>query len=201
MSMIEKLPEFTRVNQALQEINVSACGAEAHGLMCGFICAGSKLNGQAWFAPLLGLNGREASSINTTNQKILLELYQTSSQQLHGMEFGFEILLPDDETQLNIRAQALSKWCEGFLAGLGLAGIQIDKACSPDVREALFHCSEISKLDHENIVAREEDEKAFTQIFEYVRTMTLLVHSEFALDEMPGNDHFMVSRMDSAVLH
>ncbi|MDB9942804.1 UPF0149 family protein, partial [Pseudomonadales bacterium] len=94
-------------------------------------------------------------------------------------EFNFHLLVPDDETAIALRSQALGEWCSGFLAGFGLAGRFQNGDLSDDLRELLADLSNIANLDEE-VPDDEANEGDLLEITEYVRMSALLVFAECA---------------------
>lgn len=177
MAKASKLPSYTSVQKALKNISSLASPAETHGLICGVLSAGNKMDGKSWLSRIMS----SAESKDEKGQEarhIILELYRISFERLQSIEFDFDLLLPSDKKSLQERAEALTEWCEGYLTGLSLAGIDIHKGVSTDSQEVLEHMLEISSLDFEAIDVSEEDEKAFFDVYEYVRMSVILIHGE-----------------------
>ncbi|MBS0358054.1 MAG: YecA family protein [Proteobacteria bacterium] len=196
-----KMPTYQEVTSALSGVSdVSA--SYSHGLLCGFICAESRSPGGSWIESLLGIvDSKDKKAENA--KKILIELYHASFQQIHEMAFDFNLLLPDDDDSLSLRAEELGAWCEGFMVGLGLGGLTIQDGASKETRDALFHFSEISKIDYENLTISETDEKAYTEVVEYTRLAVLSVYYELAkqqkLESKPK--HVMPMKDEGGRLH
>lgn len=172
-------PSFIDVEKALTAVDAATGAAETHGILCGVICAGNAMDGKAWLQAIESAVDADFEQ-SAANRDILLALYKASSEQLKGMDFDFNLMLPDDESPLGDRAQALSDWCQGFLYGLGVTGIDLKDGVSEDSQEAIYHMSEISQLDFDTIEATNEDENSYTEVAEYVRMGVLMLHSEFA---------------------
>lgn len=170
-----RLPEFNEVAHQLAEVDALISPAEAHGLLSGCICAGSRISGKSIFEPIFGDTISQTASV----REMLMSLYHISSQQLYDADFTFELLLPIDDASLLDRAKALKEWCQGFISGLGLAGVTIEQCQSEDVQNSLHHIAEIAKLNVRNIVAADEDEKAFMEVVEYVRLAVMSIYMEF----------------------
>lgn len=171
-----RLPEFGEVALQLQQAESLISPAEAHGLLSGCVCAGSRISGKSLLEPILGQGAFQAAS----GREILMALYHISSQQLYEADFTFQLLLPIDDVPLLERARALKEWCQGFISGLGWAGVDSEQCQSEDVQNALLHICEIAKLDVHNIIADDEDEKAFLEVCEYVRLAVMSIYMEFA---------------------
>ena len=175
------MPNFEDVAAGLREHNFLISPSEIHGQLCGYICAGENMNGVAWL---------DAAHMKN-QQALFLQLCQTSFQKINEFSFDFELLLPDDDADLPFRAQALGEWCQGFLAGIGVAGLDEDDALSEDSSDALMHIEAISEIDYENLMVDEKDERSFFEVQEYIRLSVLMVYANIAgvgesrLDMMP----------------
>jgi len=169
---------YDEANAALSRSEDPLEAADIHGILCGWICAAAKKDAVPWHDEALGGNISDphvAEQVRT----IVLALYEHSFQKLHEMAFDFQLFLPDDETPMPDRARALGQWCGGFMYGLGIANLSAADAPSEEAREALFHMSEIAKLDYNHVDVKEEDEVAFVDIVEYIRLAVLGLYSEF----------------------
>ena len=87
-------------------------------------------------------------------------------------------MLPDDETPLLGRTQALGDWCQGFLMGLAMAGIRDFTRLPPDSAEFIQDLLDISRIEEQELEEGEDEEQAFAGIVEYVRAGVLLIRSE-----------------------
>jgi hypothetical protein len=103
-------------------------------------------------------------------------MFAECSAALDDPELRFEPLLPDAETPIDTRADALVDWCRGFLGGLGLGGGS-GTSVSDDASEILRDLGTIagSRFEYENA---EEDESALAEVVEFVRVGVLLLHAE-----------------------
>lgn len=91
--------------------------AELHGHLLGRVCAGAGFDEAAWqhaAAELLG--GAPGERLKAA----LSGLLGMVRQDFSAGEVAVVMLLPDDETPLAQRTEALGQWCQGFLAGFGL---------------------------------------------------------------------------------
>jgi len=177
-----RLPEFGEVALQLEQAEAFISPAEAHGLLSGCVCAGSRISGKSLLEPILGFDTAHAAS----GRAVLMALYHISSQQLYEADFTFQLLLPLDNAPLADRAKALMEWCQGFISGLGWAGIDAEQCQSEDIQSALFHISEIGKMDINSLITNEDDEKAFLEVTEYVRLAVMSIYMEFASSQGRG---------------
>lgn len=110
-------------------------------------------------------------------------------QQLLQPDFGFQILLPDDERALAERVDALAGWCSAFLQGFTLSTDGEEREMADDCRELLEDLAAIG-----NASLGEPDEGAendLMEVVEYVRVgvMTLFEVSRYRGDIPPGELH------------
>lgn len=186
MSGSEHVVDFAHIATIFRHLGLSLDPAECHGCLCGLLCATDAVQGAAWvnqvLAGKLGLpepgaaphqNGAEVEE-----RTALLILYKETAGQLDDPNYGFSPLLPDDEQPLRQRVEALSRWCQGYLLGLGLGGVQEQSGLSGESHEVMRDFVEISRLGHGEDGENEEDEAAFAEIVEYVRMAVLLVYEE-----------------------
>lgn len=186
MSVSEHLIDFSRIDALFHQLGLNLDPSECHGTLCGLLCATDAVQGAAWVNQVLsgqpGLpdipHAPAQQVANGDERTQLLILYKNTVTQLDDPEYGFTLLLPDDEAPLAQRVEALSRWCQGFLLGLGLGGVQDQSGLPGDSHEVVRDFVEISRLAQGEGEEREEDEAAFAEIVEYVRMAALLVYEE-----------------------
>jgi len=166
--MYHKLPDHQQL--AISFSPTDPC--EVHGLLCGLLCADSGLNNSTWLAHLQQLYQHDLNTISDSLQ----ELFTTTRFQLNDEEFGFELLLPDDDNDLTVRATALADWCQGLLSGLGLGGLQQSMVLIEEVQEFLHDVNDIAQVGFDAVDADEEDEQAYNEIIEYLRIGVLMLN-------------------------
>ncbi|HLB57788.1 MAG TPA: UPF0149 family protein [Gammaproteobacteria bacterium] len=185
MSEISFLPNYSELNAILQKTQPNSNIAQVHGLLCGLICATSGNKQSHWEKLILG----DKKSKKT--QDTLRQLYETSYHQLSEFSFEFALVLPDDNIDINIRAEALGLWCQGFLTGLENTDIHVKKNQLPaEVIEALDDLTEIAQINFGDMATNEEDETAYFELIEYVRLAVLMIYHELKSDpsETAKND-------------
>jgi yecA family protein len=148
-----------------------------HGLLCGMLCADAQLDEQRWL-DRLQQELPDPPRLSQAAHSHLRELARHTRSQLASEMLDFQPLLPDDQAALGDRAEALGQWCQGFLAGLGLAGLDRQRPLSPEAQEFLHDLSDISRVGFDTDDADETDEVALLEIIEYVRIGVLLVGQE-----------------------
>jgi uncharacterized protein YgfB (UPF0149 family) len=99
---------------------------------------------------------------------------------LAGSDADFEPLLPDDESPLTLRADALSQWCQGFLYGLGSGTTPDPENVSIEAGEIIRDFTEITHVGVDANEENEENEVAYAEVVEFVRVGVQLLFAELA---------------------
>lgn len=169
--------KFTDAAEALQTARSTVATAEAHGCLCGALCAASDYPAARWFEELF--DEAIAPEVGADPAKNLLQtLYADTSLALRGDQMEFRPLLPEDDEPLARRADALAQWCQGFLYGFGSAGNERRRQLSDEVQEVLRDLSQIARASAGDTEPTEEDEEDYAEIVEYVRVGVQLLHDE-----------------------
>jgi uncharacterized protein YgfB (UPF0149 family) len=97
----------------------------------------------------------------------IAHLAQQVYHDLHSGRPDFELFLPDDESELMQRTEALGDWCRGFLLGM-LHDPAPDPGKLPeDAAEVLRDIGEIAQLEASD--GGEVEEWSYNELFEYLR--------------------------------
>lgn len=181
------------VDAALRRLDAEMSVAECHGVLTGWLCAANGLTREQWLghvAPELSAGDVLAQEAAAT----LEGLRQAVVAQLNDTLLDFQPLLPTDEQPLAERVEALGEWCQGFLLGMSLGGLKDVAKMPGDSGEALHDLVQLSRAASYDVGEDEEDEDAYTELLEYVRTAVLLVNEEL-------NPTRAAPRMDPTTLH
>jgi hypothetical protein len=165
---------YKACNAIFVQIDAELSAAEAHGMATGMLCANEQTESAAWLAELL----HNANPVINENKILLTRLFEETRRLLASDEFEFDLFLPEDDTSLVEQVEALKSWCRGFLFGVGSGASAL--SWSKDAREILKDITEFTKLDVN--VEGEEDERAFVEITEYLRSAVLLLRDELGND-------------------
>jgi len=168
-------PSYSTVDAALRRAGSDLSPAEGHGLLCAMLCVDPGVSDARWLDEIVP-PGEPGDALAVGTRDLLMRLRETTSAELAGAESDLRLLLPEDDATLALRTAALVHWCEAFLYGLGLAGAAGDRSLSAEAREVLSDLSEVSRLDPE--ASGEEDERAFTEVSEFVRVAVMLIYEE-----------------------
>jgi uncharacterized protein YgfB (UPF0149 family) len=179
------LPAYDDVIETIAVLNLPFSASELHGQMCAYLCAGADSQGEAYLRALLE-NKKDKESRDAL--LVLFSVYSISQQQIVNFDFEFELLLPDDNEPLPSRAEAFGQWCEGFVQGLSLAGVDENQFYEEEAQEALLHIRDFAELDYESLDVEDEDESALVEVSEYTRMAVLRLHADLLANERERSD-------------
>ncbi|GAB6043262.1 UPF0149 family protein [Endothiovibrio diazotrophicus] len=162
-------PDITLVEQWLSDADGAMEASEAHGLLCGLLCARGTGERRHWLEQVVGEEHLGNAGLNA--------LFDVTVSLLNDPELGFRLLLPADSQPLSERAVALRRWTHGFLYGIGMGGVN-QETLSEEVYDFLRDLLEVAKVDFDTDHATEADETAFFEIQEFVRLGALTVYEE-----------------------
>jgi len=166
-------PNHDELDRSLGRLRMGVGASDLHGSLTGFLCAGGKADANSWLDAL----ALDAADDDWREDDVFARLLNLCRTQLEDPDLGFEPLLPADSAALPVRAGALVDWCRGFLGGVGLAGAGSAVALSEDAEEILRDLGTIAATDFA-FDEDEDDERALTEVLEFVRIGVLLLHGE-----------------------
>ena len=170
--------DYIDLQDVLEEVKAATGASEAQGILCGMVVAGEKDSKAKWMAQVLD-NADLKGDIAKECLVLLDGLFVKTQEHMADEQFRLELLLPDDEQSISERVTAISCWCQGFLYGLAVAGVDIQEKDLPDeALEVVRDFGEISKADDE-LEDNEENEQALFDIEEFVRMGVLLLAEIF----------------------
>ncbi len=172
---MSQLPVPEEVAAASRELGLAASAAELHGALCGWLAGGGG-DVPDWTARVMADPSLAAPSPGSA----LDRLRTATAAQLEDGEFAFQLLLVDGEAGVRERAQALFDWCRGFLGAFGLAA-GASPPLSEESSEALQDLARLAGARVEDIDEDEEDEDSLSELEEFVRVATLLMHGDCVL--------------------
>ncbi|MDH5710254.1 MAG: YecA family protein [Gammaproteobacteria bacterium] len=174
-------PDIEILDAALFKVHALMGASESHGVLCGMLCARGAIELSEWVDHVLG-EQEEGNVLLHETVRQLSELHQLTMEKVNDYSGEFFMLLPDDDYDLVGRTEALANWCQGFVYGLAAGGISRESKLPEDSAEILQDFIEISRAgyadDDEQIEVTEEDEQAFVEVVEYVRTGVMLINEE-----------------------
>ncbi|HCD26667.1 MAG TPA: hypothetical protein DER02_04050 [Gammaproteobacteria bacterium] len=141
---------------------------ELHGLTCGMACAAANQPENEFpIEAFIDLVGTDA----LTDGLALRQFINASLTNLFDEDLGFKLLVVADDHAMRDRVESLAAWCGGFLSGFA-GGLQGARAELPvDVQEVLKDLAALAAME---VDEEEQDEDAYTEIYEYLRVSTQL---------------------------
>lgn len=173
------LPNHDELERLLARLQAGVEAAEVHGALAGFLGAGGRAPADAWGEALALDAVLDAQTDAGVDAAELRALFEATAAALADAEDTFTPLLPDDETALSSRANALVAWCRGFLGGVGLANPRARGALSEDAEEAITDLGRIAASEL-SVEDSEADEFAYAEVLEFVRVAALMLRDECA---------------------
>ncbi|MGV8916687.1 MAG: YecA family protein [Pseudomonas sp.] len=146
--------------------------AELHGLLLGRSCAGAGFEAEGWLIDASDVLG---SPPEDTVRQALIGLQEMVKGELTGDDMTVVLLLPTDDEPLAERAIALGQWCQGFLAGFGLAAGQT--ALTTEAMEVLQDLAAIAQVQ-DALDESDDGESDYMEVMEYLRVAPLLLFTE-----------------------
>lgn len=169
--MLER-PPYQAVHEALQVLHRGGDVSEFHGSLCGALCVQSEDE-----VDLLQLLDAGAPA-RSRAPELLKSLRDQALAALQDEDLGFAPLLPEDETSLAARVEALALWCHGFLYGLSLRTGFDPAILSEDAREILEDFAQLTRAGLDADEDGEIEETAYAELVEYLRVGAQLVFME-----------------------
>jgi yecA family protein len=180
---MSQFPEIVELEELLYRIDAAMGAADAHGALCGMLCARGTVELSEWVDHVIGEQEQGNELLHDVVHK-LSELHQSTLEMMNDATGGFRLLLMDDDDPLPERVESLAAWCQGFIYGLAAGGIKEGSELPEDTAELLKDMVEISRAGHDADDAGVEesedsdDEVAYMEIEEYVRMGVLLIYEE-----------------------
>jgi hypothetical protein len=168
------MPAYQALCDVLRAAASAVSASECHGFVCGQLC-GFDSPDEELLREFVDPRCSDDRTAEECHGEVCALVGETRAQLWSG-DLVLTLLLPDDDTALAERVEALAGWCRGFLSGFGLVeGVPV-QAFSDDVREWLGDMELIARAGVEHADA--EDEMALVQVVEHVRTGVLLTVEE-----------------------
>lgn len=168
---------YQTLTNIFEQYDADQGASEAHGIASGMLCVDIRADANYWLNELF----QNPDTISDNNRNQLLAWFEQIRTLLDGEneQFAFDLLLPDDE-DLPSQVIALRDWCRGFLFGVGYAAGS-NAQWPGDCDEIMHDIVEFTKLDED--AGGEEDEGAFMEVHEYLRSAVLVIRDQLAEDE------------------
>lgn len=182
MSQARVLPDYHDVSDALEALSALGTAGQSHGLLCALMTAHARINREAWVDSLLGGHIEPGDERAREAYQLLNEVFNATKDAFQRDQFELPLLLPEDDSPLQERVDALGEWCQGYLTGLHLLGMDIEKNSNEQIQECLQDLLSISQVEltpEEQI--DQESEGYFLNLEEHVRAAVLTIMQELQI--------------------
>lgn len=169
---------YRELQALLERMDTAVGAAEAHGWLCGALCARVDYGALEWLRELA--EDASARAPADASAPALGSLHEDTLESLRSPDFTFMPLLPEDEAALEERVSALAAWCSGFLYGIGTSAAGDAVARMGDVGEVLADLAGIARAAVEPENDEERDEGDYAELVEFVRAGAKLAWEETA---------------------
>jgi yecA family protein len=178
---------YDDVELALRRADSHMGAAEAHGCLCGMLCAPRAATLVGWLTVVCEDSDADPARAGR-DHPVLREVYDQAVDDLSDPQVFLAPLIPSEREPLGDRLIAVSEWCEGYLYGLALAGVQGDSPLSGSAAEVLQDLAEIARSEFE-FEDDETHEAALFEVIEYLRVGIQLVKEALAEADTPPKLH------------
>jgi uncharacterized protein YgfB (UPF0149 family) len=185
--MTNSRTDYATVGMALDELQSAISVSELHGGLCGSLCAGGAKAASDWLAACIR-DSASAGAASESTRGVLGDLELETWRVLASTDLQFVPLLPDDDAALDERVEEVASWCQGFLAGLALGGLQsIDldagDEASDEPSPVVEIVDDLSSISRAGLSGAERDDPveadfALAEIVEYIRVGVQIVFEE-----------------------
>ena len=170
------------LDAALKRCGASWDAGQAHGLLCSRLAILGADAGIGWLDQILEGSDPD-NALRRECESMLDALYAYTHRQLADRQSEFEPLLPDDSDSTITRADAIARWCEGFLHGLvsGSPDENLKERLSSDpLSDIIKDMLQITRAAVDEGLDDETNESAYTDLVEYLRVAVQLTYEELA---------------------
>ncbi len=170
--------DFDLLEKMLEDANAGSRAAECHGFLCAQVCVASMVREEVFTEYLLA-DANDDVRLDQCKTHIS-ELAIDITRQIASPDFELQLMLPDDAHSLENRGIALTEWCQGFLSGLGVAGLGSTDSMSDASRELIDDLYKICRLGTDDLGKYCKDgESDLMGLIEYVRMGAILIYDEY----------------------
>ena len=180
-NQVARHSNYAQIQRLMSECRAVTEPAEAHGSLAGALCAVDGYGVEDWLAEILpeGAAPEEAAITG------LRGLYETTRAALTDTQMQFDLLMPDDDAPIELRAEALTLWCNGFVYGLGSGGAPDPERLPGDAGEIVRDLAQIMRAAVDEREGTEANELALAELVEFVRVGVQVVFEELGALRQP----------------
>ena len=168
--------DYDEINAELAYTGAGIRASECHGFISGYFCANNALAMELLQDHLIA--GIDDGANLENCYSILSQLGDQVAESVSADDLSFSLLLPDDESSMSERANALSEWCAGFVSGLGVGGMGDKPPLENEGDEFFKDVIAISRMET-NVDDDEETETDLFELVEYIRMGVIMLYQEW----------------------
>lgn len=170
------MPDYLNLQESLVRLDATMEASEAHGALCGMLCAQGSADIGHWQQHVFGQQEKGNVLLDEV-AKELQQMYLATIGAMNNELADFQLFLAGEEERLADQVHSLAYWCQGFLYGLAAGGIKQDSELPKDTAELMQDFIEIARavFDDEETESSEDD---YMQLVEFVRVGVLLINEE-----------------------
>lgn len=179
---MEQSVNHDELDAALKRCGATWDAGQAHGLLCSRLAILGTDAGIGWLDQVLEGSDPD-DALRRECESMLDALYAFTHRQLAERQSEFEPLLPDDSDSTMVRADAIARWCEGFLHGLvsGSPDERLkERLASEPLSDIIKDMLQISRATVDQDLDDETNESAYEELVEYLRVAVQLTYEELA---------------------
>ena len=179
---MEQSINHDELDAALKQCGASWDAGQAHGLLCSRLAVLGADAGIGWLEQVLQGSDPD-NTFRRECESMLDTLYMSTHRQLTERQSDFKPLLPDDFDSTMNRADAIGRWCEGFLHGL-VSGSPDDNLkewlSNEPLSDIIKDMLQITRAAADEESDDETNESAYAELVEYLRVAAQLTYEELA---------------------
>ncbi|MEM9254353.1 MAG: UPF0149 family protein [Pseudomonadota bacterium] len=178
--------DFDELSDMLLDQGQATSPAAIHGCLTGLLTAATDSSAEAGLDMVtrvldVQLHGELAGHV--------LRLHEVSADALLDDSLAFYPLLPDDDTDIGERTEALADWCHAFLAGFTGAGAVSGANLGEEGAEVLRDIAAMAQAEVGDEESEDELERSFVELVEYLRLAVVnIALARIEIDSGPGSD-------------
>ncbi|MCH8551446.1 MAG: UPF0149 family protein [Natronospirillum sp.] len=172
--------DYYVLDDALAELDPTESAAFLHGSLLARLICGERLDREAWLNTACALleietppTGDQADPLQSLYDESLTDVQHMAPQSDGPMPF-----LPNNDSPLPDRLEALADWCAAFVSTLGMVGRL--QAPDEDDQELLSDLIAISQLDASSEEQSPDAEDDYTALLAHVRLAGRHFYERFA---------------------
>jgi len=184
--MSNPIDRYTQIEAILASTGLELSVSEVHGTVVGALANHLKSSQSPDLLKLVEPGVQSGDDRYAQLSELLYDVYRENSEHLLGGQDGFELLLPDDDEDINVKTEGLASWSRGYLLGLLYNdAFSIDQLpeSGPEIVRDMMQIAEAAAGSD----AEQEEDWALAELHEFVKVGVQLIF-EFIYSEQADNE-------------